>query len=249
MAKRGNFFIRLCYGYVGRYKDTKKMTTREVVEEFLNRIGVSSPREFFQNKFKCKTKASATQNANSKLKKTIETLKTKKIKFSEGFVEKCREIENTTRTSKIEVGTVLDKNGNIINQQDGSSNQVTIDKRFLKDAVFTHNHPKGTMFSTDDIKGFLEGELYQLRASTPSGKVFVLTREQDFVSPSLVFDYDKAGKRGTEGEIEVQRLFEEYSQYYGGYTALEKAVSDYKEMWLKKNAKKYHVKFEVEWDD
>lgn len=51
MAKRGNFFIRLCYGYVGRYKDTSKMTTKEVVEEFLKRKGVSSPREFFQKRF------------------------------------------------------------------------------------------------------------------------------------------------------------------------------------------------------
>lgn len=51
MAKKGNFFIRLCYGYVGRYKDTSKMTTKEVVEEFLKRKGVSSPREFFQKRF------------------------------------------------------------------------------------------------------------------------------------------------------------------------------------------------------
>lgn len=62
MAKRGNFFIRLCYGYVGRYKDTSKMTTKEVIEEFLKSQGVSSPRAFFENKFKGKTKASAMQN-------------------------------------------------------------------------------------------------------------------------------------------------------------------------------------------
>ena len=52
MAKRGKSLIRLCYGYVGRYKDTSKMTTKEVVEEFLKRKGVSSPREFFGAKFK-----------------------------------------------------------------------------------------------------------------------------------------------------------------------------------------------------
>jgi len=25
MAKQGGFFVRLCYGYVGKYKDTSKM--------------------------------------------------------------------------------------------------------------------------------------------------------------------------------------------------------------------------------
>jgi hypothetical protein len=51
MAKQGGFFVRLCYGYVGKYKDTSKMTTKEVVEEFLKRKGVSSPREFFDKVF------------------------------------------------------------------------------------------------------------------------------------------------------------------------------------------------------
>ena len=46
MAK-GNFFIRLCYAVVGKTKDTSKMTTKEVIEEFLRQNGVSSPREFF----------------------------------------------------------------------------------------------------------------------------------------------------------------------------------------------------------
>ena len=34
---KSNFFVRLCYGYVGRYKDTSKMTTREVIDEFLKK--------------------------------------------------------------------------------------------------------------------------------------------------------------------------------------------------------------------
>ncbi len=51
MAKRGGFFVRLCYGYVGKYKDTSKMTAKEVIEEFLKSKGVSTPGEFFQKRF------------------------------------------------------------------------------------------------------------------------------------------------------------------------------------------------------
>ncbi len=52
MAKRGGFFVRLCYGYVGRYKDTSKMTAKEVIEEFLKSKGVSSPSEYFKKRFR-----------------------------------------------------------------------------------------------------------------------------------------------------------------------------------------------------
>ena len=49
MARKHSFFIRLCYGYVeGKLgKDTSKMTTEQVVEEFLKQKGVKTPKEFF----------------------------------------------------------------------------------------------------------------------------------------------------------------------------------------------------------
>ena len=53
MAK-GNFFVRLCYAVVGKTKDASKMTTKEVIEEFLRQKGVSSPREYFRKKFRKK---------------------------------------------------------------------------------------------------------------------------------------------------------------------------------------------------
>ena len=40
-------FIKLCYGVVGSYKDTAKMTTQQVIEEFLRHEGVSSAKEYF----------------------------------------------------------------------------------------------------------------------------------------------------------------------------------------------------------
>lgn len=56
---KGNFFVRLAYGVVGGYMDTKKMTTQQVIEEFLDHNGVDTPREFFKKKFKGKQKPAA----------------------------------------------------------------------------------------------------------------------------------------------------------------------------------------------
>lgn len=91
MAKRGNFFIRLCYGYVGRYKDTSKMTTKEVVEEFLKRKGVSSPKEFFNAKFSGIRQSGATSGAldsNSRRARKHAKLYYKTIRNNKYDVEK-----------------------------------------------------------------------------------------------------------------------------------------------------------------
>lgn len=60
----GSFFVRLAYGYVGKTKDTSKMTTQQVIDEFLRMKGVSSPKEFFQKLFRpeSQTKQSNTNN-------------------------------------------------------------------------------------------------------------------------------------------------------------------------------------------
>ena len=61
---KNNFFIRLCYGYVGGKlgKDTSKMTTSQVVQEFLNAKGVSSPKEFFKKKLLSKNNKAEPKN-------------------------------------------------------------------------------------------------------------------------------------------------------------------------------------------
>ena len=170
-------------------------------------------------------------------------------KISTTAIQKCHEIEKSSQHLDYEVGTVITPDGTILTSNDGGNSEVYVDKSLLKGNILTHNHPKGSMFSTDDIKGFIEGELLQLRASTPSGKVYVITRIKDWVKPNLLQDYKKAGTRGSIGEREVQRKFEEYSEFLSDYDALKKAFWEYKEDWLYENAHKYNVKFEVEWNE
>lgn len=170
-------------------------------------------------------------------------------KISTTAIQKCHEIEKSSQQLDYEVGTVITPDGTILTSNDGTSNEVYVDISLLKGNILTHNHPAGSMFSNDDIKGFIEGDLLQLRASTPSGKVYVITRIKDWVKPNLLRDYKEAGTRGSIGEREVQRKFEEYSEFLSEYDAKIKAISEYKEEWLYENAHKYNVKFEVEWND
>lgn len=161
-----------------------------------------------------------------------------------------KNIENKTNGFSYEVGTIIDKDGNVLQSVDGSSNEVKVDRTLLKNAIFTHNHPSGSCFSYDDIQSFLDGEVYQLRATTNKGKTYVLTRTKDFVDPSLAYKYKKASDFGGEGQNRIQELFENYIN--GGYSqgnARFFAISDYREECLTQKGKEYNVKFEVEWDE
>lgn len=53
-GSKGSFFVRLAYGYVEHKlgMNTAKMTTDEVIKEFLEAYGSSSPSDFFKKKFK-----------------------------------------------------------------------------------------------------------------------------------------------------------------------------------------------------
>ena len=99
MAKQGSFFVRLCYGYVGRYKDTSKMTTKEVIEEFLKRKGVSTPKEFFTRSFgKQKVGLNFFGNRNDKGSNPISTVNPVLPKEAFGF--KNNDFLNTPHHTK-----------------------------------------------------------------------------------------------------------------------------------------------------
>lgn len=57
-GSKGSFFVRLAYGYVEHKlgMNTAKMTTDEVIKEFLNAKGSRTPNDFFKNRFKGKEK-------------------------------------------------------------------------------------------------------------------------------------------------------------------------------------------------
>lgn len=174
---------------------------------------------------------------------------------------KVEEIEEKTRTIvrgiekeihklSYETGAIIDKSGVVLQKVNGARNEVFVDGSLLKGAIMTHNHPNGGSFSVQDIDSFLQCDAYQIRATTPQGKTFVLTKGRDFVLPSLAVDYKNAGTWRSVGAARVQELYETYlSSGWSASDALYKAQSDYKEEWLFEHAKEYYVKFEVEWDD
>lgn len=171
--------------------------------------------------------------------------------ISQQAKERISSIEDKNRELSYEVGTIIDVDGNVVSVYDGDHSEVYVPHELLKpNTILTHNHPKGTCFSTDDIKGLVDSEMYQLRATSPDGKTYVLTRERGFVKRSLIDDYKKVGAFRSAEENELQKIFEEYlDEGYLEYDAFLKAKSDVRINWLYKNARKYGVVFTIEWGD
>ena len=86
------------------------------------------------------------------------------------------DVEEQRRSLDHEVGTIIDRQGNIINVTDGEEHSVSPPEDLLKDNIFTHNHPSGGIFSAGDLEAMIGDELLELRASTPQGTYYSLRR-------------------------------------------------------------------------
>lgn len=109
------------------------------------------------------------------------------------IVSALNEIENSRRKLNYEVGTIIDLKGNVLEVTEGGDHEVTPSNiELLKNNIFTHNHPTGGCFSTNDIKAFIETGPFEVRASTPQGTYYSLKRTDKAINNDLIKDYEEA---------------------------------------------------------
>ena len=94
---------------------------------------------------------------------------------------KVRKGETNLTKHQYESAIVYDQKGNVILKKDGSQHEVEFTEKelhLMKDAVVTHNHPKDTTFSPDDIYMLINNNIQEVRATTSKG-TFVLRRNEN----------------------------------------------------------------------
>lgn len=92
--------------------------------------------------------------------------------FDDKAREKLYQNERIIATNKYETAIVYDSNGNIIFKKKGNIDSVQFtqsEKKKMKGCVVTHNHPKGSSFSAEDIFLFKNMQLSELRAVCVDG--------------------------------------------------------------------------------
>lgn len=74
--------------------------------------------------------------------------------------------EKSISGNNYETLIAFDSKGNIIYQAKGGKDWVRYDQTQVKDAVVTHNHPKGSAFSSEDLVGMVESNMKEMRITS-----------------------------------------------------------------------------------
>lgn len=137
-----------------------------------------------------------------------------------GNVEKA---ERSIRNESVEHMIMLDKNGNIaLRTSDNNKSTVTMSAEMVamaRDAVFTHNHPSGATFSSQDVETAFRTGMKEIRATAPDGSTvslrrnWSLDRPQDPLYKSFGFAYwqrtqgirDSLLDRINSGELTIEQ--------------------------------------------
>ena len=231
-------------------------------EEELNELkkraeyyGLDKSKDFedFQNKYlkaseKVRDSGQKKNDEDTSQEKAEESIEEEYNQNEEAIKKTLYEVEESRRDLDHEVGTIINRKGEIINVADGEEHGVDVPEELLKDNIFTHNHPSGGCFTGNDIKEAINTELYELRASTPQGTYFSLKRNGKPIDDSIVDEYadvtsfikaDEAIAADYKKGIITRKEMEEK-----GYKLYVEYQSKAGQAWLKENAEKYGFTYE-----
>lgn len=126
--------------------------------------------------------------------------------------KKLEEWENKRRKNKVEYGTVMDKDGEVLEEKKGGKGSVKVPLwyHYKEGSTFTHNHPRengllGGSFSPDDLHNFNVGLNKTFRAVAKEG-TYSISKTDKFDH----LGFEKMVKRvSTESKEKYDKAWEE----------------------------------------
>ena len=156
------------------------------------------------------------------------------------FVQQAESFEKQHYKDSTESGLLIKTDGKQI-LMGGVDHHVVGDKELLSEmsgALFTHNHPSHSTFSSNDVmNGIVKGNLNEMRAVTSAGDVHILINNGASIEERRKFNTFYA---------EVQKKFtrianEKYKR--GEIRNRAEYIEEQKEKWLIENAPKYSLEY------
>ena len=83
---------------------------------------------------------------------------------SEPLRQALRDVEDEIRGLPYEVAYIIDPDGTVIAHREGTHNFVGLPAELMRGCVVTHNHPRGTSFSVEDVRTHLATRAIEMRA-------------------------------------------------------------------------------------
>lgn len=156
--------------------------------------------------------------------------------------EVIKEIEDKTREDSTETASVIDENGSVLLEKtEGLESEVnfTYDELLkMQNNTLTHNHPKGRVFSPEDLDLAFYVNLREIRASHKNG-CYSLKRNFD-IGDSIPNKYRDFAKDYTKAAIDYKNsTMDAIFDQTRDAEMCNKMVDDFRRQWLKENAVKY----------
>ena len=98
-------------------------------------------------------------------------------------MQSIHSVEDKIRNQNYESAAIIDKDGNELLFKDGASSSVgftPMECAMMKDNTLTHNHPRSSMFSDEDIKCFTVNDMQEIRATTREGITYSIKRSEGY---------------------------------------------------------------------
>lgn len=166
--------------------------------------------------------------------------------------------EASIRSDPVETAFCLDKDGNeLFRESQGAVSYVMLSPdqtTKMKDANFTHNHPSGTTFSTEDISlcvkteaasfratsTLTDYELARMKGSYPNRANFANDYQAAQDAAKRITDKEFAGIEAAHnnGQITDEQFQKECDRLNG-------VLASERDKWLRKNAKRYGYRYTV----
>lgn len=173
------------------------------------------------------------------------------------------DFENKVRYADKEHLLITDINGNILDEVDGITDEVTSDKlkkEQLKDSITSHNHPdiilpdgtkmEGNIFSPDDMTNSAKNKEYEWHASTSSMTYIIRRKNINSIGrgEALAKAYSKAWEKAenkmcneVNKDITSGKVPDTESAFL---RAVNERANTYMRKWLRNHVSRYGYQFE-----
>lgn len=151
-------------------------------------------------------------------------------------------IESRIRSNPVETAALIGPNGDVLfDKSDGVANAVYFtaeETSMMVDGTLTHNHPRGTTFSEEDIDLAVSGGLRSIRA-VHSGGSYELKRQYN-IGDSIPRSYSRFAKDYDSAVNKyMKNTVDNVWESTGDAVRCNKMVADFRRQWLKSNSGNY----------
>ena len=174
-------------------------------------------------------------------------------------MQSIHNVEDRIRNQNYESAAIIDKDGNELLFKDGAQSSVGFtpaECRMMKDSTLTHNHPRSSMFSDEDIQCFVRNEMEEIRATTREGVTYSVKRGEGYTKADgtvflLEYQINSGLARATaQGELDARGFAEKIMRGEMSHTEANKefgkVVTRELTTFCENKAPEYNLEFSVE---